>query len=102
MALGEDGTMAGPPNKIALCIGINYDQAAPGIPPLRFAEKDAQDLTALLAGRGFQVTTLLGAAATRRAVIDQLAALATAAADLCVLYLSGHGMHGTSVLDRDR
>ncbi|MDQ6747075.1 MAG: caspase family protein, partial [Candidatus Dormibacteraeota bacterium] len=88
--------------KVALCVGINYVDAAPAIPALRFAEPDAREMASLLQERGFQVTTLLGAAATRRAILQSLQALAQQPANLCILYFSGHGMHGTGVLDQDR
>ncbi len=88
--------------KRALCIGINYVGAAPGIPPLQYAEADARSMADLLGQRGFQVTTVLGQAATRRSIVEALATLATAPTDLFVLYLSGHGLHGAGLLDDGR
>jgi tetratricopeptide (TPR) repeat protein len=85
--------------KRALCIGINYEGAAPGIPPLHFAEADARDMGTLLTSRGFTTTVLLGKDATRRGILAALTDLAAAQADLVILYLSGHGLHGNSLLD---
>ncbi|HMA34809.1 MAG TPA: tetratricopeptide repeat protein [Chloroflexia bacterium] len=88
--------------KIALCIGINYKGADPRIPELHFAEADAAAMTALLQAQGFQVTSLLGVQATGQAIGDALKATAALPAELCVLYLSGHGLHGNGALDQGR
>ena len=96
------GAAAKPAGKRALCVGINYVGAAAGIPPLQYAEADARSMADLLGQRGFTVTTLLGDAATRRSIVAALATLAADPADLFVLYLSGHGLHGDSLLDEGR
>ncbi|MDQ2807294.1 MAG: caspase family protein [Chloroflexota bacterium] len=85
-----------------MCVGINYVGAAPGIPALQYAEADARSMADLLGQRGFTVTLLQGPAATRRAIVAALATLAAGPADLFVLYLSGHGLHGDSLLDEGR
>ena len=79
--------MTAAPDKVALCIGINYTGAAPAIPALRFAENDAQALATLLQTRGFQVTTLLGAQASRHAIYAELNRLADLPTRLSLLYL---------------
>src|SRR4051794_28781599 len=92
--------MSDEPVKIALCGGINYAGADGRIPLLRYAEEDAQALAALLQGRGFAAVTLLGAAATRRAILTAVDQCAQTAAELCLLYFAGHGLHGTRTLDQ--
>ncbi|HUS14845.1 MAG TPA: tetratricopeptide repeat protein [Chloroflexia bacterium] len=92
-----------PGKKIALCIGINYKGAAAGLPPLSFAEDDASAMAALLTERGFEPPVLLlGAAATRQRIETEWLAIGEQVADLCVIYLSGHGLRSTGGLDRDR
>ena len=75
--------MADAPIKIALCVGINYEHADSRIHELRYAEADAQALAEHLDARGFAVTALLGARASRRAILMALDAFSVAAADLC-------------------
>jgi tetratricopeptide (TPR) repeat protein len=94
--------MTDAPAKVALCIGINYTGAAPGIPALRFAENDAQALAALLQERGFQVTALLGAQATHQAIYAELNRMADLPARLTMLYFAGHGLRSNELLDKDR
>src|SRR5689334_15421440 len=89
-------------SKYALCVGINYKGSDTRIPRLRFAEQDAQDIAILLEERAFQVTTLLGSQATRRALYNELNSIANTQADLCVLYFSGHGLRSNQLLNRDQ
>ena len=57
-------------------------------------------MAVMLTRRGFAVTALLGTRASRRAILMAMDSFAIAAADLCVLYFSGHGLHGSRALDR--
>src|SRR5215207_8927901 len=88
----------------AVVIGINYSNLPPGLPeeaagraglnPLRFAEADAQDMAAVLTDQGYQVVALVGAAATRQAIIRAIETQGRLAAeqnDLLLVYFAGHG-----------
>ena len=82
--------------KKAVCIGINnYPGSAND---LQGCVNDANDWAAHLQGRGFDVTVMLDAQATRQNVKNALSSLisATAAGDVAVFTYSGHG---TNVLD---
>ncbi|MBL8325020.1 MAG: caspase family protein [Rubrivivax sp.] len=77
--------------KSALCIGINN---YPGTDlDLGGCVNDAHDWAALLGGRGFRVTSLLDAAATKAAMAEGMRRLIGEAAkgDLVVITFSGHG-----------
>jgi TolB protein len=80
-------------NSYALLIGID-SYADPNFAVLSGAEKDAKELGALLAGDpfNFAVTTLLGAQATRQALLQALHNLRSAGPDdRIVVFFSGHG-----------
>src|SRR5689334_470105 len=94
------------PGRFAVVIGINYqnESLAPslapevaeraGLNPLQYAEADAIDVAAVLRNEGYAVETLIGAAATRRAIIDIIEQQSDAGrnpGDLLVVYFSGHG-----------
>jgi len=93
------------PNRAAVVIGINYrDPSPPGDPPappsgarptpLRYAEDDAKAVAALLEAEGFQVTTLIGEAATEDAItgtIRQQSRAISGPDSLLVVYFAGHG-----------
>src|SRR4051812_13825066 len=85
-------------------IGINYDNAPPGLSadvgkragmnPLQYAEADARDMAAELQSAGFEVVPLLGANATRRNIIkaiEDASRRTTGNRDLLVVYFAGHG-----------
>jgi hypothetical protein len=78
----------------ALAIGVQTF-ADPGWPPLRFAERDAQELAKELAdGGGFATTVLTGDGTTRAEVLVALSELdrtSRAASDTVVVYISTHG-----------
>ncbi|MFT3719863.1 caspase family protein [Pseudorhodoferax sp.] len=79
--------------KTALCIGIND---YPGTHmDLRGCVNDAQDWAAELAARGFAVTTLLDAQATRAAMAQGFQAAVGGAqkGDVVVITYSGHGTY---------
>jgi hypothetical protein len=84
--------------KRALCIGIN-DYPGTGS-DLSGCVNDARDWAAMLNGRGFQVTTMLDADATKASMASALGELVRSAGsgDLVVITYSGHG---TWVPDRD-
>src|SRR5690348_11159301 len=89
--------------RAALVIGINYNTfplrvplrviERAGINPLRYAEADARDLATILQEAGYNVVSLLGPAATRRAIIEALRKQRRVAEPdgLLVVYFSGHG-----------
>jgi effector-associated domain 1 (EAD1)-containing protein/caspase domain-containing protein len=91
------------PARVAAVIGINYTafpagvaaeaQNRAGLAALRYAEADATALAAALQGAGYAVETLLGAAATRPAILDLLRRQARAAGSggLLLVYFAGHG-----------
>src|SRR5690349_16748481 len=91
------------PARVAAVIGINYTafppavaaeaQSRAGMAPLRYAEADAEAMDALLRAAGYTVETLLGAAATRPAILDLLRRQARAAGSdgLLLVYFAGHG-----------
>lgn len=76
----------------AVVIGVN--DSGPGNAPLQAAEQDAERMALALKARGFQVTTLVGAQASRAAVIKLLSATLPSALkpeDRVVVYFAGHG-----------
>ncbi|MDO5675807.1 MAG: SUMF1/EgtB/PvdO family nonheme iron enzyme [bacterium] len=76
--------------KHALLIGINEYGEKSGLSPLRFAERDADELAVVLESRyGFSVDTLLGQAATRLAIEERLEKLGSG--DTFVFFFAGHG-----------
>ena len=78
-------------SKKALCIGINnYPGTAND---LSGCVNDAHDWAALLTKKGFAVTTLLDAAATKAAMVGAIDAMIEAAAkgDSLIITYSGHG-----------
>ena len=77
--------------KRALCIGINDYPGTDG--DLAGCINDAEDWTAVLGARGFAVTQLLDAAATRAAMVEHIGNLITGAArgDSVIITYSGHG-----------
>jgi uncharacterized caspase-like protein len=84
-------------HQYALCIGINYKNAA-DIPHLDHAESDAQAVADLLRQHfrfqpDSQVTLLLGAAATRDRILSSLSELLEKLQpeDTLLIYYSGHG-----------
>src|SRR6476661_3550628 len=91
------------PDHLAVIIGINYDRLPPNpagesttraaVNPLRFAEADAQDMTAAVQASGYDVVSLIGPAATRGAIIHAIRqqALKTGQDGLLLVHFSGHG-----------
>jgi hypothetical protein len=80
-----------PAVKRALCIGIND---YPGVnADLSGCVNDAEDWATALAARGFQVNTLLDAAATKAAIMSALGEMiaATKYGGTALLQFSGHG-----------
>lgn len=79
--------------KKALCIGIN-NYPGTGM-DLRGCVNDANDWAGVLAGRGFKVSLLLDAAATKAAMMEGMSALVGKAAkgDTLVITFSGHGTY---------
>ncbi len=97
-----------PARKVSIHIGVNaVDPAAYPVQPVRLqaAESDAAAMLKLAVGAGLSATSLVGAAATRQAVIEafECAAEQLDAGDLLVVTFSGHGAtfedapEGTSV-----
>jgi metacaspase-1 len=84
--------------KRALCIGIN-DYPGTGA-DLGGCVNDAHDWTAALAARGYTVTKMVDAEATKAAMVEAITALVGASryGDRAVITYSGHG---TWVPDRD-
>src|SRR5262245_29828105 len=102
IALLATTTIGGPPNaaaqekvkKYALLVGVNRYQHSQ-LDTLEFAEADAADMAKLLKEKGgYEVTTLLGAEATRDRIDKELKKLAKqGSADGVVLVgFAGHGM----------
>jgi hypothetical protein len=73
-----------PVRRVALVLGVNqYRHQHMGdyyLPPLRYAERDAEEIAALLTLLGFEVQCLLGPQATVMAVGDALTAVQQASA----------------------
>jgi metacaspase-1 len=88
--------LAGPAREVrrmakrALCVGINdYPDSSMD---LAGCVNDARDWGAVLAARGYAVTTLLDGDATRAGLLDALATLVSASrGDTLVFTFSGHG-----------
>jgi hypothetical protein len=87
--------------RLALVLGVNrYRYQRVGdyyLPPLRYAERDAEEIAALLTILGFEVQRLLGPQATVTAVGEALTAMQHASAanphpgSCFVFHFSGHG-----------
>ena len=77
--------------KKALCIGINDYPGTQN--DLSGCVNDANDWAAALAARGFAVTKLIDAQATKAAMVGAMSALIAGAArgDTVVITYSGHG-----------
>src|SRR5262245_20685120 len=70
-AAAEDET-----KKIALLVGVNKSEIRIFADhPLQFAERDVQDLTAVLGEQGFAIKTLTGPEATKEKIEGALAAI---------------------------
>jgi hypothetical protein len=83
------------PRSHALLIGINkYIAAIDGVPELRYASKDAEELGELLAEQGYDARVLLDDNATRVNIVNELSRLAATAApqDTVLIYFAGHGV----------
>jgi WD40 repeat protein len=82
--------------KVALIVGINkYHHAALNKPaPLEFAENDAAELADELKKGGYEVVTLTGKAATRKAIRARLDALRKRPGEggIFLVALAGHGI----------
>jgi hypothetical protein len=80
-------------NRRAVVVGINYDPSYSGAGFLPFAEDDAKEMTAVLEDAGYKVSPLLGATATRDAILRELqSAQHEAGRDgILVFTFSGHG-----------
>jgi formylglycine-generating enzyme required for sulfatase activity len=81
------------PKKVALLVGINkYDRRKLESSPLQFAERDIQELAAVLKQHDFEVRTLTGPAATKAHIDDALAALLKGRRkDVVLVGFAGHG-----------
>jgi formylglycine-generating enzyme required for sulfatase activity len=94
------------PKKVALLVGINqYKARKLADNPLRFAERDARELGAILERQGFdQVKVLTGADANLDAINTNLAAILKdrAAADLVLIGFAGHGVQMPLVDEQGR
>jgi hypothetical protein len=94
-------TTTAPVRRIALVLGVNQHRnqrsGSCWLPPLQYAERDAEEIAALFTALGFEVRRLLGPQATRAALEDAFTAMhhATATAphpESCfVFHFSGHG-----------
>ena len=84
------------PENYALLIGVTIyeDDKVNGQPPLQFPEKDARAIGQLLEQSGYEVAYLLGAEATREAILAKLEALRSKgnSAGVCVVGFFGHGV----------
>lgn len=82
--------------KVALLIGVNsYHHARLNQPvPLKFAEADVADLKKELAAAGYEVVTLTGKDATRKAIRDKLGELRKVPGDggVFLVAFAGHGL----------
>jgi hypothetical protein len=94
-ALGQDGN-APPRRAVALCIGVaavNPDHYRTNeFVSIPACESDATDISAMLAGRGYEAKVLLSSQATREAVRAELEELTKLNnGDIAVVFFSGHG-----------
>ena len=84
-----------PSRNHALMIGVTrYQHAEMNRKPLSFPEKDAEAVGDLLKASGYEVTKLLGRAATRSAILSELAKLNTRGDTdgVVIVGLFGHGV----------
>ncbi len=94
---GEGDYASGFQRSVALLIGIGSAYAEGGFPPLPNAERDVEALSECLAaceGDRWAVRKLLGAGATRAAILDAKAALERELEpeDRVLVYFAGHGV----------
>lgn len=83
------------PRKHALLIGINrYIAELQGVPKLSFAEQDAKELREMLERKGWDARALIKDAATRDAIVLELARLAKEVRqqDTVLIFFAGHGL----------
>lgn len=86
-----------PVSRVALCVGVNQYRYNPGN-NLRGCVNDARDMGALLASRGYKVSTLLDGAATKANIVARLAAMLAAPGwTQAVFTMSSHGTQVTDV-----
>ncbi len=92
------------PKKVALLVGINkYDRRKLEGNPLQFAERDVQELAAVLEKHGFEVRTLTGPAATKARIDDALTALLKGRRkDVVLVGFAGHGTQMNLVDDQGK
>ena len=79
----------------ALVIGIDkYPASIAGIPPLKYAVKDAQALKEVLSKKDYEVVSLIGQDAKRQNIIIELTRLARIIRpqDSVLIYFAGHGV----------
>ena len=84
------------PRKIAFVVGVSKYQKD-GLTDLKYAHKDANDLSAELAKSGFEVTKFIGAEAKHKAIRSKLEQFIETASelgknDVVLISLSGHGV----------
>ncbi len=83
------------PRRVALLVGVNRSEIRIfADSPLQFAERDVQELAAVLKEQGFDVRTLTGAEATRKQIDDALTDVLKGrkARDVVVIGFAGHGV----------
>jgi Caspase domain len=83
------------PKKFALLVGVNRSEMRVfANHPLQFAERDVQELAAVLKDHGFTVRTLTGQEATKSNINNALRTVLNGrtAKDVVVLGLAGHGV----------
>ncbi len=91
-----------PSRDVVLAVGVNSLPAMPGMPARTFAQADARALAAMFAGLGVaehRIQTLVGAEATRAAIIRRIARIPArfpglTARDRVWFCFSGHGVTG--------
>jgi hypothetical protein len=83
------------PRRVALLVGVNQSEKRFfAEKPLQFAERDVQELAAVLREQGFTVRTLTGAGARKADIDAALTAVLTGrkAKDVVVIGFAGHGV----------
>lgn len=89
------------PKKYAFLVGINDYVAANrlGVPNLKYAVKDVEDLSDALERQGYQVRKLLDADAKRRSIVLHFYWYAThlGPEDTFLLFFAGHGLRNEAI-----
>ena len=87
------------PKNVALLVGLNNYLY---LPDLKYAEKDAEDLEAVLKIAGFDTFLLTGQTISGEAILEQINFIAkySSYSDIFLFFFSGHGIGGSTETEK--